>query len=82
MKRSEKIVIAIPTVILTIVVGFHVMFGIPLGIDSPVLEFPILESDRVVRLSAFYTPDWGEPGVFHNGIDLVISDNVTIVAPH
>ena len=32
------------------------------------------------RLSAYHTPDWGEPGVFHNGIDLVISDNVTIIS--
>ncbi len=47
----------------------------------PQLEFPIAESDLVERLSAYHTPDWGEPGVYHNGIDLVISTDVTVIAP-
>lgn len=55
--------------------------GISIGFESPSLEFPIAEEDKIERLSAYHTPDWGEPGVFHNGIDLVISENVTIVSP-
>ncbi|MHA1770526.1 MAG: hypothetical protein ACTSYL_12440 [Candidatus Thorarchaeota archaeon] len=48
---------------------------------SPVLEFPIQQPDSIERLAAYHTPDWGEPGVYHNGIDLVISENVTVISP-
>lgn len=57
------------------------MTGIQINFSNPSLEFPVLEEDKIVRLSAYHTPDWGETGVFHNGIDLVISDNVTIISP-
>ena len=55
--------------------------GISIGFESPALEFPISEENRIAGFSAYHTPDWGEPGMFHNGIDLVISDNVTIISP-
>ena len=55
------------------------MLGITSGFGAPTLRFPISETGRVERLSAFHTPDWGEPVLFHNGIDHVISDNVAVV---
>lgn len=63
------------------VLSYFVFFSDVITYDDPELEFPILEPEKVERISAYRTPDWGEPGVFHNGIDLVISDNVTIVSP-
>lgn len=53
------------------------------------LEFPIADSAKILRMAAYHTPDWGDPGVFHNGIDLVIdtpqtpqaTDPVRVVAP-
>lgn len=63
------------------VVIYFVFFSGVIQYDDPELDFPILESENVERISAYRTPDWGEPGVFHNGIDLVIFDDVTIVSP-
>jgi murein DD-endopeptidase MepM/ murein hydrolase activator NlpD len=63
------------------VLSYFVFFKDANTYADPELEFPILEPERIERISAYRTPDWGEPGVFHNGIDLVISDNVTIVSP-
>jgi len=63
------------------VVTYFIFFSGAIQYDDPELDFPILESENVERISAYRTPDWGEPGVFHNGIDLVISDDVTVVSP-
>jgi murein DD-endopeptidase MepM/ murein hydrolase activator NlpD len=70
-------------VILIVAGGFAylVFFSDTSENDDPEMEFPILEPERVERIAAYRTPDWGEPGVFHNGIDLVISENVTIISP-
>ncbi len=73
--------LALPLIAVLLVVGYTMVLGISPSFDAPNLEFPISETDRIERLSAYYTPDWGEPGVFHNGIDLVISDDVTIISP-
>jgi len=81
MNRKQKIVLGLPIIAILIGVGYTMILGIAPSFDSPNLEFPISETDRIERLSAYYTPDWGEPGVYHNGIDLVISDDVTIVSP-
>ncbi|TFG26658.1 hypothetical protein EU527_19490 [Candidatus Thorarchaeota archaeon] len=81
MKKSRKTVLAIPIIVIVLILGYASIMGIQIGINSPSLEFPIREEDRVTRLSAYYTPDWGEVGVYHNGIDLVISNNVTIISP-
>ena len=81
MNKKRKALLALPLIVILVVVGYTLVMGIAPGFDAPVLEFPISETGRVERLSAFHTPDWGEPGVFHNGIDLVISDNVDIVSP-
>jgi murein DD-endopeptidase MepM/ murein hydrolase activator NlpD len=62
------------------VLGYLVIFNAG-PYDDPELGFPILEPERVDRITAYRTPDWGEPGVFHNGMDLVISEDVTIVSP-
>ncbi len=72
-------------VVLSIIllIGGLALIGIGLLPDTPApeLEFPISNPDLVARLAAYHTPNWGEPGVFHNGIDLVISTNVKIVSP-
>jgi len=81
MNKKRKLLLAIPIIAILFGVGYTMVLGIAPNFNSPNLEFPISETDRIERLSAFYTPDWGEPGVFHNGIDLVISDDVTIVSP-
>ncbi len=60
--------------------------------DLPIvlLEFPFADPSQIMRMAAFNTPDWGEPGVFHNGIDLIIdtydhpqmwAEPVQIIAP-
>ncbi|MFW9890329.1 MAG: M23 family metallopeptidase [Candidatus Thorarchaeota archaeon] len=81
MNRKQKGLLALPIIVVVVVGGYTAVLGIAFGFDPPALEFPISEPDRVERLSAYHTPDWGEPGVFHNGIDLVISDDVAIVSP-
>lgn len=81
MNRKRKALLGLPLVVILGLIGYSLVLGIPPGFDAPSLAFPIDEADRVERLSAYHTPDWGEPGVFHNGIDLVISDNVTILSP-
>jgi len=81
MNKKRKALLALPIIVVVVVVGYTLVLGIAPGFDDPTLEFPISETDRIVRLSAYHTPDWGEPGVFHSGIDLVISENVTIVSP-
>ena len=72
------------TILILVGIGvfvYFVFFSGAITYEDPKLEFPILESENIVSISAYRTPDWGEPGVFHNGMDLVISDNVTIVSP-
>ena len=76
MKAS--VVIAIVLLIVgSALIGIAVMPDSP----SPQLEFPIATPDSVERLAAYHTPDWGEPGVYHNGIDLIVSTNVSILSP-
>jgi murein DD-endopeptidase MepM/ murein hydrolase activator NlpD len=81
MSRKKIALLIAPILAIVLVLGYSFVMGISIGFDSPSLDFPISEEDKVAQLSAYHTPDWGEPGVFHNGIDLVISDNVTIVSP-
>ncbi|MFX1484931.1 MAG: hypothetical protein ACFFCP_17270, partial [Promethearchaeota archaeon] len=81
MNRKRKALLALPIIVILVGVGYTLVLGISPGFDEPTLQFPISETDQIERLSAYHTPDWGEPGVFHNGIDLVISENVTIISP-
>jgi len=81
LNKKQKALLVAPLLVIVIVLGYSLTLGISIGFQEPALDFPISEEANVVRLSAYHTPDWGEPGVFHNGIDLVISDNVTIVSP-
>ncbi|TFG27195.1 hypothetical protein EU528_13275 [Candidatus Thorarchaeota archaeon] len=81
MNKKRISLIVVPILAIGMVVGYSYWMGIPMNVTDPSLEFPITEPDKIERLSAYHTPDWGEPGVFHNGIDLVISENVTIVSP-
>lgn len=48
---------------------------------APSLEFPILEPMNITGLAAYHTPDWGEPGKFHNGIDLPINGPTKVISP-
>ena len=85
MKKSVKIFLITSTIILIIagiiipvlpyILGFNPAYG------EPVFEFPMDEPVDVVGLSAYKTPDWGEPGVFHNGIDLEISEPTLLISP-
>lgn len=81
LNRKQKGILLVPLLVIGGIIGYSLLMGISISFDSPTLDFPISEEDKVAQLSAYHTPDWGEPGVFHNGIDLVISDNVTIIAP-
>jgi len=80
MNRKLLSAMLIVFVVIGVIIYFVFFSGL-IQYDDPELDFPILESENVERISAYRTPDWGEPGVFHNGIDLVISDNVTVVSP-
>lgn len=65
---------------LCIFISFPFLAGFDPAYGNPVLEFPIKDPGNVTDMTAFNTPDWGEPGVFHNGIDLVIhGNNATMV---
>lgn len=81
MNNKRKMLLVMPIIAILFGVGYTLVIGIAPSFDPPNLEFPISETDHIVRLAAYHTPDWGEPGVFHNGIDLVISDDVTIISP-
>jgi hypothetical protein len=50
---------------------------------TPSFSFPLAEPLNVTKLSAYNTPDWGEPGQHHTGIDLIIEGhNLTkIISP-
>ncbi len=75
--RKSVIISSLLIIIGIVLIGFGNLPDTP----SPQLAFPIQEPDSIERLAAYHTPDWGEPGVYHNGIDLVISENVTVVSP-
>ncbi|MFW9933600.1 MAG: hypothetical protein ACFFDR_13195, partial [Candidatus Thorarchaeota archaeon] len=76
----RKATLLLGAIFLGLIAGSTLM-GIPPVNSQPNLGFPIQETNRITRITAFHTPDWGEPGVYHNGIDLVVSDNVTILSP-
>lgn len=85
MKKSSKI-------ILIVFVGIIILAGILIPLmpfmlgwipayGTPNFEFPMAELMNVTSLSAYNTPNWGEPGIFHNGIDLVISGPTQLISP-
>jgi hypothetical protein len=75
--------------LIVVIIGVATFFTFPfiLGFTpaygAPELAFPIANPSNITRMSAFGTPDWGEPGKNHNGIDLaIIGHNGTeIVSP-
>lgn len=73
--------LVLPVVVILGLIGSSVVQGVHPGFNAPLLEFPISEPHKIERLSAYHTPDWGEPGVFHNGIDLVISSHAEVISP-
>ncbi|NHJ84443.1 MAG: M23 family metallopeptidase [Asgard group archaeon] len=85
MKRSVKIIL-ISSLVVIILSGMIIpllpyMLNFQPAYGTPGLEFPIVEPLNVTSLSAYNTPDWGEPGIFHNGIDLVILGPTQIISP-
>ncbi|MBN1327855.1 MAG: M23 family metallopeptidase [Candidatus Heimdallarchaeota archaeon] len=85
MKKRGKIILLIfsSIVILTGItiplLPFILQFQPAYG--TPVFEFPVAEPLNITRLSAYNTPNWGEPGIFHNGIDLVIVGPTQLISP-
>ena len=85
MKKKWKITLVVISS-LVILAGIIVplmpyMLGWNPAYGTPAIEFPFEDPNDIVSISAYYTPDWGEPGVFHNGIDLVINESSTIISP-
>lgn len=83
MKKSLKAFFIIISVIGTLFLAFPFIVGLDPAYGTPIFEFPIEQPLNITKISAFNTPDWGEPGVFHNGIDLVIEGHnyTNIVSP-
>ena len=84
MKRRGKIILIV-FISLVVLAGIIVPI-IPFLIFTPAygrpsLEFPIAEQFNVTRLGAYNTPDWGELGIFHNGIDLIINGPTEVISP-
>ena len=85
MKKKLKIILISCASIITILgvtipilpfmLGFKPAYGVPS------FDFPFENPDDIVHLSAYHTPNWGEPGVFHNGIDLVIEHSSIVISP-
>jgi murein DD-endopeptidase MepM/ murein hydrolase activator NlpD len=85
MKKGVKIFLIV-LVSLTIVSGIIIplvpfMIGFNPAYGTPSLEFPFTEPMNITKLSGYNHPDWGEPGVFHNGIDLVIEGPSQLISP-
>nr|MDO8100629.1 hypothetical protein [Candidatus Njordarchaeota archaeon] len=81
MRRKYKIAAIILVLIASSILAYGLILGVPPTFDAPILEFPVLEWNGITHLAAYRTPNWGGPAVYHNGIDLVVSQNVTIVSP-
>ncbi|MHA1267008.1 MAG: M23 family metallopeptidase [Candidatus Helarchaeota archaeon] len=82
MKRSSTIIFVMVLVGSVIIYIFIPLVGnFTPWVGTPVLEFPIQDPNNVTKLSGYNHPDWGEPGKFHNGIDLVCRNYTIIVSP-
>ncbi len=80
MRKGTKIFISILGIIIVTSAGFIFFFPqSPLYLlseDCPPIEFPMEGgSTNITEFNGFNVSDWGEPGVTHNGIDLVVSPN-------
>ncbi|MHA1125134.1 MAG: M23 family metallopeptidase [Candidatus Heimdallarchaeota archaeon] len=85
MKKGVKIFLIVLLVI-TIISGIVIpllpfMLRLNPAYGPPTLEFPIADPMNITKLAAYNTPDWGEPGLFHNGIDLKIENATNIISP-
>jgi len=85
MKKGIKIVLIV-CLILAIALGIIIpilpfMLHWNPAYGEPSIDFPIAEPLNITRLSAYNTPNWGQPGKFHNGIDLVIENATMIISP-
>jgi len=83
MERSKKKKILILFLILipTLFIIAVIVMGVPPTFNAPTLEFPIVEEGNIRELRAYAIPDWNGPGTHHTGIDLVINESASIIAP-
>ncbi|MBD3407536.1 MAG: peptidoglycan DD-metalloendopeptidase family protein [Candidatus Lokiarchaeota archaeon] len=81
MNAKKKAILILPLIVIVSIIGYSYYTMSTSDAEPPTLEFPIAEPENIEKLSAYHTPDWGEPGIYHNGIDLITSDNVTIISP-
>ncbi|HME51918.1 MAG TPA: hypothetical protein VKM55_06855 [Candidatus Lokiarchaeia archaeon] len=58
-----------------------IILGVPIVSPTPVLEFPIKETNQVYGLRAYGIANWSGPGTHHNGIDLLINASVSVISP-
>ena len=72
---SLVIIAGIIVPLMPYILGWNPAYG------TPAIEFPFENPEDITSISAYYTPDWGESGIFHNGIDLVINASSRIVSP-
>ncbi|MHA1738745.1 MAG: M23 family metallopeptidase [Candidatus Heimdallarchaeota archaeon] len=85
MKKGVKIFLIV-LLCITIVSGIVIpllpfMLRLQPAYGAPSLEFPIAEPMNITSLAAYNTPNWGDPGLFHNGIDLKIENATDIISP-
>ena len=85
MKKGLKIFL-ITCVSLLVITGIIIpllpfMFGWNPAYGTPSLDFPFENPNDIIRLAAYNTPDWGEVGLHHTGIDLVIENDSKIISP-
>ncbi|MFW9921910.1 MAG: hypothetical protein ACFFDW_01330 [Candidatus Thorarchaeota archaeon] len=72
---SVGIISGIIIPLLPFMLGWNPAYGVP------EFEFPFENPDDIVKIAAYHTPDWGEPGIFHNGIDLQIDHPSILISP-
>jgi hypothetical protein len=77
MQKGTKILITMVGIIIVVGTGFAFFFPqSPLYLlseDCPPLEFPMEGGMlNITDFNGFNVSDWGEPGVYHNGIDLAV----------
>ncbi|MHA1453203.1 MAG: M23 family metallopeptidase [Promethearchaeota archaeon] len=80
MKKGMKLFISVLGIIIVGFAGFIFLYPqSPLYLlaeECPPIEFPMEGGAlNITGFSGFNVSDWGEPGVTHNGIDLVVSPN-------
>ncbi|MHA1785735.1 MAG: hypothetical protein ACTSVE_11120 [Candidatus Helarchaeota archaeon] len=85
MIKKKKYILIFTSVLSGMAIIFLLIIPLTFHFDPiigpPTLEFPIQDSNNVTQLRGFNIPNWGEEGVNHNGIDLLIKNYTVVVAP-